>query len=182
MQVLLTAPDITCEHCIATIQRVATATDGVAFVSGDPDRRTFIVDAEGGAALDALSAALAAEGYPLGDVAADAGSTQNTLTPDWAPSTFRVERTDVGANVNYDCYCGCDAGFALDRSRADQPTESCCCGNHILVGVDAGQRISGKLDDAAAYRVDVQTVAMPWGQPIEVALAIPKDTASAEHP
>jgi len=173
MQMLLSSPEITCDHCIATIRRVAEATDGVAFLSGDPDRRTFVVDVDGGAALDRLDAALAAEGYPLGDVGAEPQETQSAKSPDWTPTAYRVERTDVGANVNYDCYCGCDAGFALDRSQADQQTESCCCGNHILVGIDAGSRITAKLDDASAYRVDVQTTTMPWGQPIEVAVAIP---------
>jgi len=173
MQILLSSPEITCDHCIATFQRVAGATEGVAFVSGDPDRRTFVVEVDGGAALDRLGMALAAEGYPLGEVASEPQEAHDTKSPDWAPATYRVERTDVGANVNYDCYCGCDAGFALDRSQADQPTESCCCGNHILVGVDAGKRITAKLDDASAYRVDVQTTTMPWGQPIEVAVAIP---------
>ena len=175
MQLLLSSPEITCEHCIATIQRVAGATDGVAFVSGDPDRQTFIVEVDGGAALDRLGTALAAEGYPLGEVAADPPEGHGTKSPDWAPAEYRIVRTDVGANVNYDCYCGCDAGFALDRSQADQPTESCCCGNHILVGPDAGQRITAKLDAPDAYRVDVQTVAMPWGQPLEVAVAIPTE-------
>jgi len=173
MQLLLSSPEITCEHCIATIQRVAEATDGVTFVSGDPDRRTFVVEVDGGEPLDRFSAALTSEGYPLGEVAAEQGETHGTKTPDWAPSAYRIEKTDVGANVNYDCYCGCDAGFALDRSQADQPTESCCCGNHILVGTNAGERIIGKLDDPSAYRVDVQTATMPWGQPLQVAVAIP---------
>ena len=175
MQMLLSSPEITCDHCIATIQRVADATDGVTFVSGDPDQRTFVVEVAGGAALDHLGMALAAEGYPLGDIASQPQVAHSTKSPDWAPAAYRIEKTDVGANVNYDCYCGCDAGFALNRSQADQPTESCCCGNHILVGPDAGQHITAKLDEPGAYRVDVQTVAMPWGQPLEVAVAIPND-------
>lgn len=175
MQVLLTSPAITCDHCIATIQRVANATDGVTFVSGDPDRQSFVVDVASGALLDVLGLALAAEGYPLGDVAGGGGDEHGGMPNGWRPAAYRVARTDVGANINYDCYCGCDAGFALDRSRADQPTESCCCGNHILVGPDAARRISAKVEDADRYRVDVQTVTMPWGQPLEVALAIPKD-------
>ena len=174
MQMLLSSPEITCDHCIATIQRVAEATDGVTFVSGDPDRRTFVVEVVSGAALDRLGAALAAEGYPLGDVAAEPHEAHGATSSDWAAAEYRVEKTDVGANVNYDCYCGCDAGFALDRSQADQATESCCCGNHILVGPNAGERIAEKLDAAESYRLDVQQVTMPWGQPMEVALAIPR--------
>lgn len=44
-----------------------------------------------------------------------------------------------------------------------------------FVGRDAGQRMAGKLDSAEAYRIDVQQVTMPWGQPVEVALAIPRE-------
>jgi copper chaperone CopZ len=173
MQVLLSSPEITCEHCIETIRGVADGASGVAFVSGNPDARTFVLDVASGAALDALSAALAEAGYPLGAVDAPAAESHGVLTPDWRPEAYRIEKTDVGANVNYDCYCGCDAGFALDRSQSDQATESCCCGNHMLVGAGAAERILGKLDDASKYRVDVQQTTMPWGQPMDVALAIP---------
>ncbi|MDA0270510.1 MAG: heavy-metal-associated domain-containing protein [Chloroflexi bacterium] len=175
MQIILSSPEITCDHCIATIQGVIEATTGAAFISGDPDHRTFIVEVGSGAVLDVLAAALAAEGYPLGDVPEAADDHVSTKTPDWRPADYRIVRTDAGANVNYDCYCGCDAGFALDRSQADPATESCCCGNHILVGAGAGERIASKLDAGSRYRIDVQTVAMPWGQPLEVALAIPED-------
>ncbi len=174
MQMLLSSPEITCDHCIATIRGVADQTDGARFVSGDPDRRTFVVDVDSGTALDRLGAALAAAGYPLGDVPADTSAAHGEPAADWTPGEYRVVRSDVGANVNYDCYCGCDAGFALDRSQADQATESCCCGNHIFVGPDAGRRIAGKLDPAATYRIDVREITMPWGQPMEVALAIPR--------
>jgi hypothetical protein len=43
----------------------------------------------------------------------------------------------------------------------------------MLVGAGAAERILAKLDDAARYRVDVQQATMPWGQPMDVALAIP---------
>ena len=39
----------------------------------------------------------------------------------WKPAAYRVVETDIGANVNYDCYCGCDAGIAVDRAQDDQP-------------------------------------------------------------
>ncbi len=173
VQILLSSPNITCDHCIETIRGVVDATEGARMVSGDPDARTFTVDVASGALLDVLATRLAAADYPLGDVATEAhhGATADRAT--WRPSAYRVEKTDVGANVNYDCYCSCDAGFALDRSKADAAPESCCCGNQILVGVDAGQRIASKLDAAERYRIDVQQVTMPWGQPLDVALAIP---------
>ncbi len=177
MQVLLSSPEITCEHCIATIREVVQASGAGTFISGDPETRTFTVDLASGSALDGLSAALTDAGYPLGAVEEKAGAphpgAHPALNADWRPSAFRIEKTDVGANVNYDCYCGCDAGFALDRAEVDPAPESCCCGNQILVGAGAGDRIGSKLDDASTYRIDRQTVTMPWGQPVEVALAIP---------
>ncbi len=173
MQVLLSSPNITCEHCIETIRGVVDAVEGAHLISGDPDARSYIVDLASGALLDTVATRLAAADYPLGDVSTEAAHHAGTFTPDWRPSDWRIVKTDAGANVNYDCYCGCDAGFALDRAQADQPLESCCCGNQILVGTDAGARITSKLDGSAGYRVDVQQVTMPWGQPLEVALAIP---------
>ena len=174
MQMALSSPEITCDHCITTIRGVVEASGEARFVSGDPDTRTFVVEVASGGVLDALTTALAAAGYPLGDVSPSTGAPRPGLTEGWAPVGYRIEKTGVGANVNYDCYCGCDAGFALDRSQADQSTESCCCGNHMLVGSGAGDRIMSKLEDPASYRVDLQTVTMPWGQPLDVALAIPR--------
>ena len=195
-RITLHAPDITCDHCIATIHRAADQVAGVRFVSGDPDARAFVVDLVTGSALDALAAALAAAGYPLADEdgasapapapaashAADAARAAggDPRAVGWAP-VYRVTRTAAGADVNYACYCGCDAGFALDRSQADPAPESCCCGNHMLVGRDAGTRLGARLDDPAAYRMAVAAIAMPWGQPVEVALAIPGGDAGEAH-
>lgn len=177
MQVTLSSPEITCDHCIATIETAVSATDGADFVAGDAATRRFTVEVNSGSVLDRLAVALAEAGYPLGPV--DVPATQPhgdaphpNLTPDWRPMAYRVERSEVGANVNYDCYCGCDAGFALDRSRVDQAAESCCCGNQIIVGLGAAERLRGGLE-SAAFRIDVQSVTMPWGQPLDVALAIP---------
>lgn len=178
MQVVLSAPDITCDHCIATIRTTVDATEGARFLDGDPETRRFTVELTSGGVLDALAVRLKAEGYPLGEVSAAHGAGHDehhpALTADWQPASYRIEATSVGANVNYDCYCGCDAGFALDRSLADPATESCCCGNQILVGPGAAGRIASKLEAPEAFRVDVQSVTMPWGQPMEVALAIPR--------
>lgn len=91
---------------------------------------------------------------------------------------YIITPTPVGADVNYQCPCGCDAGFALDRSVAEQEPESCCCGRTILVGRDASSRLRAFLPEAETYALDEQTVEMPWGQPVPVALATPPD---AEH-
>lgn len=180
MQITLSAPDITCEHCIATIERTVDAIDGARFLHGNDLTQTFAVEVESGAVLDAVSAALAAEGYPLGEArAASAGEPASAVDEStWTPA-YRVTRTEVGADVNYACPCSCDAGFALDRSKANQDPESCCCGRQILVGPEAETRLRGALEEPGAYRYDRQAVTMPWGQPLEVALAIP--LGGAEH-
>ncbi|MDP2327924.1 MAG: heavy-metal-associated domain-containing protein, partial [Dehalococcoidia bacterium] len=116
-QMTLFAPDITCDHCIATIRKAVDGVEGARFVSGDPDTRAFVVDLERGAVLDQVAEVLAGEGYPLGDAAAAAASAasaapamSSTMTPlgmmDVAPTagaakavvpTNRAERTDAGA-------------------------------------------------------------------------------------
>ena len=180
MQLTLTAPDITCEHCIATIERTVNAIEGAQFLHGSELTQSFAIEVGSGAILDAVSAALAVEGYPLGE--ANAAATPSVASgideATWTPS-YRVTRTDVGADVNYACPCSCEAGFALDRSKAEQEPESCCCGRQILVGREAETRLRGALHEPGAYRIDHQSLTMPWGQPIDVALAIPVN--GAEH-
>jgi copper chaperone CopZ len=179
-QLTLYAPDITCDHCIATIRETADTVHGARFLSGDPDAKSFVVDVADGAVLDRLSAALAEAGYPLGEAGAPAAAAPAAdehapvSKAGWTPA-YRVTRTDRGADVNYRCYCGCEAGFALDRALADPAPEGCCCGNRILVGRDARTRLAATLDPATTYDLNVQTIAMPWGQPLDVALAVPQD-------
>lgn len=183
MQVTLTSSEITCEHCIATIRGVVDAIEGARFLGGNHESRQFAIEVPSGALLDAVGAALEAEGYPIGDANAS-GEPQSTRAPAlldlaaWRPS-YRVTRTEAGADVNYACPCSCEAGFALDRSRTEQAPESCCCGRRILVGADAEARLRVHLDSLEAYAFDIQTLEMPWGQPLAVALAIPRE--GAEH-
>jgi copper chaperone CopZ len=179
LQLTLTSPEITCDHCIATIQRTVDGLDGATFLHGDPLTKQFAVDLASGALLDALGQALADEGYPLGDANAPTISAGGHGTdPNWHP-LYRVTKTALGADVNYACPCSCEAGFALDRSQSEQSPESCCCGRQILVGADAEHRLREVLEEPAAFSFDLQTVEMPWGQPLSVALAVPRD--GAEH-
>ena len=65
-EVILEAPDISCEHCIATIRKVVTALPGVQFLNGDPETKLVTLRYDPGAlALDAVEAAMAGEGYPV---------------------------------------------------------------------------------------------------------------------
>ena len=183
LQVTLNSSEISCDHCIATIRETVDSIDGARFLSGDPSSRQFAIEVASGAVLDAVSAALAEVGYPLGDAAAPASAPSpvaglHMAGEAWTP-LYRVTKTDVGADVNYACPCSCEAGFALDRSKSEQAPESCCCGRQIMVGADAESRLRSALGTPEAYAFDLQTVTMPWGQPLPVALAIPRE--GAEH-
>lgn len=100
--------------------------------------------------------------------------------PETHPS-YVVTRTAVGADVNYQCPCGCDAGFAFDRGLSEQPPESCCCGRTILVGTEVRDRLLAFLPAADTYALDEQAVTMPWGQVLAVALATPPDAEHGSH-
>jgi copper chaperone CopZ len=177
MQLTLYAPDVTCDHCIATIKTAVDTVEGATFLSGDPDSKSFVVELASGAILDQLAAATEAEGYPLGEAAPaemqhgeghHGGDTATT----WVP-TYTVTATDKGADINYACPCGCTAGFALDRAVADQHAEGCCRGKQLLVApANAEDRLRAGLN-GGEYRLDVQQITMPWGQPMQAAIAIP---------
>lgn len=86
---------------------------------------------------------------------------------------YRTTATEAGADVNYDCPCGCDAGFAYRRAEGAQTPESCCCGREMLVGRDAEARLRQHVEAPETYAFDRQMVDLPWGESIEVALATP---------
>ncbi|MSQ31612.1 MAG: copper chaperone [Dehalococcoidia bacterium] len=174
-QLTLYAPDITCDHCIATISRAVGAVEGARFLAGDPQTRAFAVEVGSGAALDRVAAALAAEGYPLGEApppgvpAPGAHQAQGAHTGPFRPDYLKVERTAAGAEITYSCPCGSTTEvFHLDRAQPDQAPHS-CCGHHLLVGANAAERLRTRLGDR--YAIDVQTLTMPWGQPVETAMA-----------
>ena len=190
-QMTLFAPDITCEHCIATISKAVATVEGARFIAGDPESRTFAVEVASGAVLDRVAETLTAEGYPLGEAPAPGAAPaagrmtglpmaggaplagmQHQQQAGFKPQYLKIEKTDAGADVTYSCPCGSTTEvFHLDRSRADQEPHS-CCGHHTLVGVNAAARLRARLGDG--YEIDVQTVTMPWGQPLEAAQAVAK--------
>lgn len=183
LQLTLTSAEISCDHCIATIREAVEAIDGARFLSGDPASKQFAIEVASGSVLDHVGTALADAGYPLSEAAAPAPAPRSMAGLEmagaaWTP-TYRVTKTNVGADVNYACPCSCEAGFALDRSKSEQAPESCCCGRQIMVGSDAESRLRMAVGTPEAYAFDLQTVTMPWGQPLPVALAIPRE--GAEH-
>jgi copper chaperone CopZ len=63
--VTLTAPDISCGHCVATVQGVAGKQPGVvsAVANADTQQVTLVID-PAVASLDGIKSALAEAGYP----------------------------------------------------------------------------------------------------------------------
>jgi len=65
-ETVLDAPDISCEHCIMTIEK-AVIKAGARFVSGDPDKKQVTVDYDPAAvSIEAIERAMEEEGYPVG--------------------------------------------------------------------------------------------------------------------
>ena len=65
-RVTLEAPDISCDHCIASIQKAVTKLPGVRFLEGDPETKQVSLEYDPGSVqLDAIEQAMEAEGYPI---------------------------------------------------------------------------------------------------------------------
>jgi len=65
-EVTLTAPDISCDHCIAAIRKALSKLAGVQFLSGDPRTKQVTIQYDPSlVALAAIEKAMEEEGYPL---------------------------------------------------------------------------------------------------------------------
>lgn len=65
-QATLQAEDISCDHCIQTIQKVVEKLPGVKFLSGTPDEKRVSIEYDPDeASLDMIEAAMEVEGYPV---------------------------------------------------------------------------------------------------------------------
>lgn len=65
-ETVLEAPDISCDHCIMTIEKAVTKLPGVRFISGDPAAKRVTLDFDPATTdLDAIRAAMEEEGYPV---------------------------------------------------------------------------------------------------------------------
>ena len=64
--VTVTAPDISCGHCVATVKDAVGALPGVVGVEADPDTKRVEVDFDPGrVSLAQIEAALDEAGYPV---------------------------------------------------------------------------------------------------------------------
>ena len=64
--VTVTAPDISCAHCVASIKAAVGTLPGVASVGADPNTKRVEIDFDPGrVSLDQIEAALDEAGYPV---------------------------------------------------------------------------------------------------------------------
>lgn len=65
-KVTLEAPDISCDHCIASIRKAVTAIPGVDFISGDPESKQVVIEYNPeSVTLESVKKAMEEEGYPV---------------------------------------------------------------------------------------------------------------------
>jgi copper chaperone CopZ len=65
-QATLESLEISCEHCIQSIQKVVEKLPGVKFLGGEPDKQQVSVEYDPDeASLDLIAAAMEVEGYPV---------------------------------------------------------------------------------------------------------------------
>ena len=65
-ELTLTAPDISCDHCIASIRKAVSKLAGVEFVSGDPNRKEVSVRFDQSRIKpEDIEKAMEEEGYPV---------------------------------------------------------------------------------------------------------------------
>jgi copper chaperone len=64
--VTLTAPDISCDHCVASIRKAVSKLAGVEFVEGDPaSKQVTLRFDETRVQLEDIEKAMEEEGYPV---------------------------------------------------------------------------------------------------------------------
>jgi copper chaperone len=64
-EVTLTAPDISCDHCVAAIRRALSNLPGVQFLNGNPQTKQVTIRYDSSVVqLTAIEKAMEEEGYP----------------------------------------------------------------------------------------------------------------------
>ena len=65
-EVTLQAEDISCDHCIGTIEKAVTKLSGVRFISGNPDSKEVKIDYDSAVVkIEEIQEAMEEEGYPV---------------------------------------------------------------------------------------------------------------------
>jgi copper chaperone len=65
-EITLEAPDISCDHCISSIEKAVAKLDGVRFIGGDPTGKRVTLEYDPRRVdVQAIEAAMEEEGYPV---------------------------------------------------------------------------------------------------------------------
>jgi copper chaperone len=65
-EITLEAPDISCDHCIASIEKAVTKLPGVRFVGGDPTAKQVMIEYDPDIVdIGTIESAMEEEGYPV---------------------------------------------------------------------------------------------------------------------
>jgi len=65
-EVTFQAEDISCDHCIGTIEKAVSKLSGVRFISGDPDSKEVKIDYDSAVVkIEEIQEAMEEEGYPV---------------------------------------------------------------------------------------------------------------------
>lgn len=65
-EITLKAEDISCDHCIGTIEKAVTKLSGVRFISGDPGSKEVKIEYDSSAVkIEEIQEAMEEEGYPV---------------------------------------------------------------------------------------------------------------------
>ena len=65
-EITLEAPDISCDHCIASIEKAVAKLPGVRFIAGDADGKRVTIEYDPSLIdVGAIEAAMEEEGYPV---------------------------------------------------------------------------------------------------------------------
>jgi Cu+-exporting ATPase len=85
------------------------------------------------------------------------------------------------AHSNYECPCGCVAGLTYDKANGSEHLGQCCCGNLLWVGEGAEAVVRSHYEAGETYRIDSDSVTLPWGDAVVAVLAQPTGAAHGTH-
>lgn len=176
---LLQSSNITCEHCINTIQKETNKIDKIEFISGDANTQSFIVEITDIESMHILEKSLANADYPLSSFDNISKATHEDKA-NWSPKLVIDSQQPDVAIINYSCHCGCEINLEFNRQQPNFQLQDCCCGTFSIIHPDnsynhlLSQLNQEKLEDAFEY-INIENIIMPWDQPIKLTVAIPKE-------
>ena len=180
--ILVQSVNITCDHCINTIKDSVDQINNITFISGDAENKSFIVNIEKIDSLHDLVSTLKKIDYPLNDFKNyDSTSSSNSINKsNWSPEIKIKANESDQASVHYSCHCGCDIELLFNRQNPIFNLQDCCCGTFSIIHPSNSYKhiqteISAKNISTTFEFINIENIAMPWGQPVQLSIAIQKD-------